>query len=206
MPALTATIITGLAAAAGVATSIYGQQKQADARKKGDAAYALQAQENAKITAASLRAEKAREMQMRLDAQRARRNTIREGQVARSLAASRQVGAGNSAREGQQSSGFEGAKSQIAGGVGYGLGGINAGEQFGGAIFRSNYDILGYQRNLATIGSSLNSIGRDVAEANNIFNLGKEITASAPAAGREGASLFDNTEPNNGFVTTVERA
>lgn len=183
--------VTLLTGAIGVGTSILGMEKERRAGKKQDRINAEINVENQRQAAASLAAEQARKDQMLLDARRASRETIRKAQANRALAASRQVGAGTSAREGQQSTGFQGAQSQIAGDIGFGLGAINQNRQIGERLFQSSFDIFASQSRESTLQFQSNLAGRQIAEAKSMFQLGRDITASAPAVGREVQSIWE---------------
>lgn len=120
--AVLSTIIAAIgvaAAVAGVGATIYASQQQASAQKKA--------------IAAQQQAEAARKRAMELDAQRQRRQQIREAQVKRyqALAIANAQGA-------QGGSGIEGAYGQISGQSGTNILGINQNEELGGRIFDAN--------------------------------------------------------------------
>lgn len=122
-------------------------------------------------TAASKRAENAREQQMQLDAQRRRRQAVRESLLARSMSLSAGVNQGA-----QYGTGVAGG---MAGAVNQGLEnqqGINSGEILGSRIFQANRDYFdATQRGQA-----------GMAMGQGISAIGGAITNNAGAIGRLG--------------------
>lgn len=107
----------------------------ATAAAGGQAYYTSQA------SAASRRAERLREQQMRLDAMRRRRESIRQSMIANSVAASRGVAQG----VGEGSSVLFGALGQTQGELGRQVSYTNESEAIGAGIFQANRDIASAQ-------------------------------------------------------------
>lgn len=149
MAAISTAIGLGIAAV-GVGTSIYSASQQSDAAE-------------AQI-AAQQRAEAARQRAMEIDADRRRRQMVRQQVIARSqaLATTTSQGAAGLNREG---SGLPGAYGQIAGATAFGLSGINLSEQTGTELFAANQDLLAAKQDMssaqsmAQIGGALSSFG-----------------------------------------------
>jgi hypothetical protein len=141
----TAASIAGIGSSlAGTAMGFIGQKKQHAAMEK---------------------AEKARERQMLLDAQRQRRQIVRESIMARSTAL-----ANATAQGAEGGSGVQGGMAQIAADAARGLTYTNQSESLGQTIFSANRE--------ASRGATLASAG------SGLVSLGGMIQDSAPAFGR----------------------
>ena len=133
---------------AGVATSFFGGQ---DAKEAQQASIAAQQ-----------RAEAARKEAMMIDADRRRRQLIREMLIARSTAVQRGANQGANA---SGSSALPGAFGQISGRTGFGIEGVNAGVRTGTEIFDANQQLLQARLSMADaqstqqFGQSLTSLG-----------------------------------------------
>lgn len=106
---------------------------------------------------ASVRAEKLRERQMKLESARQRRQSIRNMLAARSAA---MIAA--QAKGGQGGSGESGGLAQITNQGAENVLGINQAQTIGQGIFRANADIARAGGQVAW-GSALSQLGRDVA-------------------------------------------
>lgn len=131
-------------------------------------------------TAASKRAENAREQQMQLDAQRRRRQAVREGLLARSMSLSAGVNQGA-----QYGTGVAGG---MAGAMGMSLEnqqGVNSGEILGSRIFQANRDYFdATQRGQAGM-----ALGQGISA------LGGALTSNAGAIGRLGGGTGSEPAP-----------
>lgn len=145
MAAITAAIGLGIAAV-GVGTQIYGASKAADANEQAIAAQ--QHSEQIKLQANAI------------DADRRRRQFVREGVIARASALSTTTNQGAN-----QSSGLQGAYGQIAGRTSFGISGVDIAQATGLELFNANQDLFqakqaGNQAAMVSgIGSGLTSLG-----------------------------------------------
>jgi hypothetical protein len=116
---------------------------------------------------ASRAAEASRKQQMNLEADRSRRQTIREAIVARSTALA------NATQQGaQESSGLEGGIAQVTGQMNQNILAVNQNQQIGNRIFDANME---YSR-----GQSLSNLG------GSLQGLSGQITNNMPALTRIG--------------------
>lgn len=171
----------GIAAALGAGLQLVG----------GVVSYSSQQSMIAKQTAASKRAENSREQQMQLDAQRRRRQAVREGLLARSMAVS--AGANQGASYG----------SGVAAGVGTAIAaglenqqGVNSGQILGSRIFQANRDYFEAtqqgQFGMA-LGQGISALGGAIASnAGAITRLGTNASSGGPQAPTQ---TFGNTPP-----------
>lgn len=149
--------------AVGTGISIFGS-RQADRAQQ-------------QLTEAQRRAEAIRHQAMVLDATRRRREIVRQGVIARSMALATTTNQGASA-----GSGLLGAYGQIAGREGTGLTGVSQQLDAGENMFQANLAALSARRNQAqaqstmAIGSSIAGLGASVlgnmGSINNIFGGG----------------------------------
>lgn len=145
--------ISTMVAAAGVGIAAAGAVTNFAAAKQQKAA-------NAQSIAAQQQAEAIRQKAMEVDANRRRRQLVREGIIARSQALATTTSAGAN-----QSSGLFGAIGQISGRTAWGVSGINASESTGSQLFAANQDLLraklsmGNAQSLGQVGSGLTSLG-----------------------------------------------
>ena len=143
------TIGIGLALGIGGAvTSFFGGQDAADAQQAA--------------IAAQQRAEAVRMEAMKYDADRRRRQLIREMLIARSTAVQRGANAGANS---SGSSALPGAFGQITGRTGFGLEGVNTNLAFGKQMFNANQQLLQSKLDMVDaqstmqLGSTLSSLG-----------------------------------------------
>lgn len=129
------TIIAGIGLAVGVA---------------GTAVQVIGANQQA---AAAKRAEDLRERQMNLEAQRQRRQAIRNALRARSIALTSAT-----SQNAEGGSGLQGGFAQIGQQLGSNLQGINQSTEIGAGIFQANRDSAGAS-SLVSFGSGLSSLG-----------------------------------------------
>ena len=108
---------------------------------------------------ASEKAEKARQQQMRLDGLRKRREVVREGVRARSMALS-----SASAQGAAESSGLQGGYGQITGTVNRNTSSINQDEALGDKVFDAN-------RSYAKAGG-LMALGQGISSFGSVFSSG----------------------------------
>lgn len=102
---------------------------------------------------ASRAAEKLRETQMNLEADRERRTTLRQAQVARSVALSNATAQGAG-----ESSGLEGGMAQVAGQMNTNLQSINQSQQIGAGLFKTGaQEARG--KSIAAFGGALSQFG-----------------------------------------------
>lgn len=154
-----ALIIGGLVlAAAGTAVQVAGSIKSREAQKE--------------LIREQRQAEANRKAAMEIDANRRRRELIRQSIIARSraLAVTSQQGAA-------EGSGLGGAFAQIQGQTAFGLGGLSAQEQLGANMFESNQRAFGARGREAEAGT-LSSVGTGLS------SLGGAAVRSAGAFGR----------------------
>lgn len=150
----TATIIgaVGLAASvAGGVTSFVGQQKQA---------------------AASRRAERLRERQMKLEADRKRREQIRQMLISQGMISNNAANSG----VGLGSSGVLGGSAAVGTNTAFNNLGVDQGVDIGAGIFQANRDIA--------------SAGGTVAAGQGLQSLGGQLFSSSTEGGRVVDSLF----------------
>lgn len=162
MAALT-TIIAGIgiaASIAGAAGSLYASQQQASAQKRA--------------IAAQQEAERQRQLAMNLDAQRKKREQIRQAQVYRAQALATTTAQGAS-----QGSGLEGAYGQISGQSGTNLQGINQNQEIGNNIFAANRAYGQAQADMADAQGS-------AATFQGISSLGGGLVSNAGTIGKIG--------------------
>jgi hypothetical protein len=145
---------------------------------------------NQQAAKASRRAERLREQQMKLDAQRKRRETIRQALAATSLATARSVGQG----VGEGSSVFFGAYGQTMGELGRQINYTNVSEQIGGQLFDANADYA----SAVSAASTFNALG----------NIGTGLMTNAKTIDEIGTSLFGppTTQQSWNQGTTVRYA
>lgn len=131
-------------------------------------------------TSASKRAENAREQQMQLDAQRRRRQAVREGLLARSMSLSAGVNQG------------AGYGSGVAGGMAGAMGqslenqqGINSGEILGSRVFQANRDYFDATQK----GQAGMAMGQGISA------VGGAIVSNAGAIGRLGGGAGQSQAP-----------
>lgn len=117
---------------------------------------ALQIKGNAIQAKASQAAEEDRKRQMNLEAERARRQSIREAIVARSLAVSNATSQGA-----QDSSGLAGGLAQVTGTEGRNIQGINQNQEIGSDIFDQN-KLIAQGQGISSLGSSLSGFGSQI--------------------------------------------
>lgn len=122
-------------------------------------------------TSASKRAENAREQQMQLDAQRRRRQAVREGILARSMSLSAGVAQGA-----QYGTGVAGGMAGAMGQSFENQQGINSGEILGGRIFQANRDYFDATQK----GQAGMALGQGISA------IGGAISSNAGAIGRLG--------------------
>lgn len=150
-------------AAAGFVTSSVAAKKQAQA--------------NQQAIAAQQQAEALRLEAMKMDADRRRRQEIRQMIISRSQALATATNQGAS-----QSSALPGAIGQISGRAGFGLEGINIAERTGQGLFDSNQDL--FQAKLkANSASQLGQIG------SGLTSLGGALLTNSTAIGNIGAGF-----------------
>jgi hypothetical protein len=141
----------------------------------------------AEQTAASKRAENAREQQMQLEAQRQRRISVRQALLARSQSLA--VGTAQGAQYGS------GVAAAMGGAVAQGQenqSNVNSGEILGGRIFQANRDYFdATQRGQAGI-----SLGQGISA------LGGAIVSNAGAIGRLGGNMSGNVAGQTPTVQT----
>lgn len=140
-------LIGGLALSGiGVAAQTFGAVKAAEAQEKG-----VEAQQ---------KAENARENAMKLDAQRKRREMVRQGILARSQALSQ-----GAAQGAQFGSGLAGAEAGITEQTQFNILGVNESEQSGSYIFAANREGLRAKKQeaqagtIGAIGGGLGTLG-----------------------------------------------
>lgn len=118
----------------------------------------LQIKGQATAAAASKKAEDARKRQMNLEADRMRRQAIREAIVARATALS------NATTQGaQDSSGLAGGIAQVTGQEGRNILGINQNQEIGNIIFDQNAK-MAQGNSLANLGSSVQGFGSMIGQ------------------------------------------
>ena len=146
-----------------------------------------QMQSTAKASKASRQAEALRAEQKRLDAMRRRRETLRQGIVANSMARARNVAQG----AGMGSSVLFGAYGQTAGEVGRQTSYVNTSERIGSGIFDANQDIA----NAWASAAMFNQAGK----------FGNVLMTNAQTIGKIGTSLFSGSSGTtvNPWTTTV---
>lgn len=163
------TIGVGLAIA-GTATSIFGSTQANKANKA--------------VTAAQMRAEQIREQAMTVDADRRRREIIRQGMILRAQALATGVAQGA-----QHSSSLQGAFGQIAGQTSFGIEGVDLQEGFGHELFAANRQLLAARQSQANaqsiqqIGGSISSLGGAV-----IGSMGAIDRLSTPSTTQTGSA------------------
>lgn len=149
---------------------------------------------NADAVAAQQRAEAARFKAMKIDADRRRRQLIRQAQIASAQALATGVAQGAS-----KGSALPGAYGQIAGQLGFGLTGVNQQEALGTELFAANQQLL--QAKLAgasaattsALGQSFTSVGNTI-----IGNLDKIGRVGDYATGQFNNLFAPNTiAPNS---------
>lgn len=149
----------GLAlSAAGGLTSFFGQSKKAEADQAA--------------TAAQQRAENLREQSMTIDADRKRREFIRQGQIARAQALTVATSQGAA-----QSSGLQGAYGQIGGQTDWNILGVNEQEEIGHGMFQANRDLLQARSQGAEADSQI-ALGKGIS------SLGGALVSNMGAIGR----------------------
>ena len=145
--------LTSIAVAAGIGLGVAGA-----ATSISGASEANQAQQA--ILAAEAKAEKVRQEAMLNDADRRRRQMIRQGIIQRSQALSTATNQGAN-----ESSALPGAFGQIQGNTSFAVSGVNEQVNFGTQLFKANQELLAAKSQLAnaqetsSIGSSISSLG-----------------------------------------------
>ena len=153
MAALTATTIAAIGAGVTAASAV------------GQFVYSRQA------TAASVRAERLRKKQMRMDAARQRREIIRQSILANSMATARSVAQG----VGEGSSVLFGAYGQTAGETGRRFNYSVGSEQIGASLFDANADYATAKGNAATFQSAGQFGNQLMSNAQTIYNIGTTL-------------------------------
>lgn len=178
--------------AVGAATSLFGGMSSAQAQQQANEQYiGIQRQQ-----------EEVRRQAMRLDADRRRRQLIRDAIIARSTALARGTSQGASS---QGSSALPGAYGQIAGRTGFAISGINSQEKFGEQLFDLNIQALAAKQAYSSaqsqgqmwnsIGSGLSSLGG--ALMGNAGTMGN-IFGNFTGGGRGGGYNLGFANPNAG--------
>lgn len=148
-------LIAGALMAAGTAYSAYNQHEAAQQSQK---------------------AERLREQQMRLDAERQRRKQVRDMLAARAVALSNVSNAAGSG--GVDSSAFGGAQGQISNTFGNNQNDLAQSVRIGSGIFQANA-AMSEAQGQASIGNAVASIGKDIfSAAPKIEAIGKTIFGS----------------------------
>jgi hypothetical protein len=207
MAALTTTLLA-VSAVAGAVTTADGIRKQRKQSKMAQSAADQQALYNRRGQQAQQKAEDLRRKQMQLDAMRARRSAFRESQVARATALSRGVGAGLGGMTALQSSGQQGAFSQIASQASNTIGAINQNENIGQGIFDANAEQTAAGNMANFFGSEIQRYGNKVDEARSQQALGKSIFESSQTFANVGTSLFgssNSADITGGWNTYTEK-
>lgn len=175
---------TGLSAAAGTAASAVTAATttaQGAATALSAIGTATSLGGNLMSAQASREAERLREAQMRINAMRERRQTIRSAMQAR--AAANVAGVSQGASEG---SGVAGGFSQVSSDMSQRVGDTNTNEAIGSAMFRAN-DVASQGRMISEIGKGMNQFSKDLYQ-------------SGPAIGRLFGNTFGGTKnPNDLF-------
>jgi hypothetical protein len=145
------------------------------------------------MTAASKKAEMARKEQARLQMLREQRKAFRDEQAARAVGISNAVNAGVD----MGSSAYGGMMGQTSGALNQQIGDISANAKLGENIFNANAAYSTAQGNLAT--------------AQGIQSLGKDIFAAAGPISRVGSTIFGGPSVDKGIydwnmITNVRKA
>lgn len=153
-------MLQAVIAGAGLATAAVGLFKGQKASKQAEAA-------QARITQASIQAERLRFKQMTLETRRRQRDIIRQSMIARSTAVS-----GASASGAMQSSGLLGGLGQISSQTGAALTSQGENFQIGEGLFQANVDKMNAEMSLAKARGSQ-------ATASGLFSLGSSLVSNA---------------------------
>jgi len=148
-----------------------------------------QAAAQQQVMAAQQRQEQIRENQMRSEAERRRREIIRQSMRARSTALSTATAQGA-----DTSTSLPGAYGGISGAFGTNTTAVNTNAAYGGQIFGENANIAVAQR-AAAQGSSLASTG------SSLMSLGGALQQYAPTISSIGASWFGGSNGTVGNTT-----
>jgi hypothetical protein len=186
MAAITGAIIGAI----GVATSAFGLMESMEAGEKQDDAFGAKAAVDAKISAQSVKAEKARHEAAQFSSMRDRRKLLQQYSVQSALAKSRAVSGGQSAAAGQQSSAYGGAQAQLKSQTGEGLGASFTQEGFSDRIFAANLASFGLGVQGSAIGTQINSLSRDIDWGKTLFTIGSDVTGNAEKAGKVTNATF----------------
>lgn len=146
MPVITGIVAAGLAAV-GAATSIYGAIAGNSAQSE-----AIAAQQHA---------EQIRQQAAAADAERRRRQAIRQGIIARSQALTKETAQGAN-----ESSAVGGAGGQINQETGWRVAGINQAQHFGTELYGANQELLAARQDQANA-SSISDIGKGISSLGN---------------------------------------
>lgn len=160
-------------AAAGFGLQAYGMAKQVSSAK-------AQANASRDAIAAQQKAESARQQQLNLDANRRRREAIRQGVIARSVALANATSQGA-----QDSSGLAGGYGQISGRTGTNILGVNQNQALGNDIFGFNREVgaaqsrQAYYQGQGALGQGLSSLGGSLlTNIKPLTNVGTFIAGS----------------------------
>ena len=165
-------------AAVGLATSAYGVTKQQSAQKE-------QARAQQEGIAAQQRAENSRRQAMELDAMRRRREIVRQGIKARSMALSTATAQGAAG-----GSGLQGGLAGIEGQTNTNLLGVNQNQAIGADIFSANQEKFGADSRGVAAASRAATYGA-------ISTLGQSILKNTGTIDRVGSSLFSRVKDAN---------
>lgn len=170
---------------AGAVTSFFGSKGESDAQKAA--------------IAAQQRQEAIRQEAMRVDADRRRRQLIREMLIARSTAVQRGANQGANAAG---SSALPGAFGQVAGRAGFGLEGVNTSLRLGEDMFSAQQQLLAAKLDMANaqhtsqIGKSLSSLGG--AFLGNVGTIDRVFGGFGGTGGIGGGYSLGFANPNAG--------
>lgn len=182
--------IAAIASVAGTLVAGYGAYQSYENSKKEQTGNSQLAALSSQEAQQSLLAEQARQQQMNLDASRQMRATHRQAVIASASATARSVGAGASAAVGMQSSGLQGATSQIAAQQGYGIGNIGQNQQIGTQIFTAQENIFADKSQGALIQGNQNYLRSQGALDAQLYNTGVSLVGNAGKAQANWTSLW----------------
>lgn len=184
--------VAAIAAVVGVVVAGAGVVEQYEGAKKQNAANKNIANLEVASSQSSLDAEKARQDQMNLDADRQRRAAYRQSVIARAHEVSAAVGAGTSAAVGQQSTGLLGATSQTESQFGYAFGNVGENQQIGTRIFSDQESIFADKSQEALYGYSANKGRAEQQQGNALYGFGASMVSHASTAQANADSMYSS--------------
>ena len=167
-------IMMGVTSLIGAGTSLFGIGGSMSASKRAAEIAQQEAQVSGQIAQTEIGINTQRRQQMVLDVNRQQMQTLRNTQLARSMAVSAAVNQGA-----QFGTGIAGGTSQVASQGGQDTRNLSQNFQIGSKVFDLNDQIDKYKIQLASLGGQMASAQGDMAQSQGLTSLGAGIMSAA---------------------------